>query len=115
MSNRNLARLTSRSVAAASVFGALGEPTRLSLVVKLSDGSRRSIAQLTEGKALTRQAISKHLRVLQDADVVVSERSGRESLFALNRASLQDIQAYVELLSQRWDESLARLQAFVEK
>ena len=65
----------------APVFAALGDETRLSLVAKLCGGKPRSISQLTEGSRLTRQAITKHLRVLERAGIVHSLRTGRESLF----------------------------------
>ncbi|MEP6633110.1 MAG: metalloregulator ArsR/SmtB family transcription factor [Luteimonas sp.] len=96
------------------MFAALGDPTRLALLAKLSDGTCWSIVQLTEGGTLTRQAISKHLRVLEDADVVSSLRSGRESLYALNPKPIDDARRYIELVSERWDSSLSRLKSFVE-
>jgi DNA-binding transcriptional ArsR family regulator len=108
-------RIARRSAEAATVFAALGDPTRLALVARLCDGSRRSIAQLSEGHALTRQAISKHLRVLESARVVRSKRSGRESLFVLNPQPIEDIRSYIELVSSQWDAALSRLKAFVEK
>lgn len=109
------ARLAKRLPAAAMVFAALGDPTRLALVTRLCDGSRRSIAQLTHGVPLTRQAISKHLRVLEDARVVSSQRSGRESLYVLNPEPIDDIMSYIELVSSQWDRALSRLKSFVEK
>jgi DNA-binding transcriptional ArsR family regulator len=115
MANSAQARLTRRVPAAAAVFAALGDPTRLTLVTRLCDGSQRSIAQLTEGVPLTRQAVSKHLRVLEDAQVVSSRRAGRESLYALNPAPLEDIRRYIELVSSQWDQALSRLKSFVEK
>jgi DNA-binding transcriptional ArsR family regulator len=99
----------------ATVFAALGDPTRLALVTRLCDGSRCSIAQLSGGQPLTRQAISKHLRVLEDARVVRSERAGRENLFVLNPQPIADLKVYIELVSSQWDAALARLQSFVEK
>jgi DNA-binding transcriptional ArsR family regulator len=115
MSRNPLARLSRQSDATATVFAALGDSTRLSLVLSLSRGSRQSIAQLTESKPLTRQAISKHLRILESAGVVSSRREGRENLFTLNPAALDDLRSYVEQISEQWDASLARLKAFVEK
>lgn len=115
MSRSALARLTRKSAAAAVVFAALGDPTRLALVVQLSDGSRQSIAQLCDGHALTRQAISKHLRVLEDAGLVASLRAGRQSLFALNPRSLDEIRSYIAQVSDQWDASLSRLKSFVEQ
>ena len=115
MSRNSLARLTRQSVGTATVFAALGDSTRLLLVLSLSRGNRQSIAQLTESKPLTRQAVSKHLRILESAGVVSSRREGRENLFALNPRALDELRSYVEQISDQWDASLARLKAFVEK
>ena len=71
------------------VFAALGDRTRLHLVDRLSDGRARSIADLTEGAAITRQAVTKHLRVLERAGVVEAERVGRESRFVLRPAPIR--------------------------
>ncbi len=115
MASSAQARIARQSANAATVFAALGDPTRLALVARLCDGSRRSIAQLCDGQSLTRQAISKHLRVLEGARVVRSERAGRESLFVLNPKPIEDIRSYIELVSSQWDTALSRLKAFVEK
>ena len=56
----------------ACAFAALGDETRLSLVAKLCAGQPRSISQLAEGSKLTRQAITKHLRVLERVEIVHS-------------------------------------------
>ncbi len=69
----------------APIFAALGDRTRLALLGKLADGQARSIAALSTDTALTRQAITKHLHVLQDAGLVASLRVGRESRFAARR------------------------------
>ena len=98
----------------ASVFAALGDETRLSLIAKLSNGSPQSISRLAEGSTLTRQAITKHLRVLEDARVVHSVRVGRESLFELRPEPLRDLQSYLERVSDQWEDALARLKSFVE-
>ena len=101
--------------AAAPVFAALGDRTRLRILAKLSGGSSHSIARLTEGSSLTRQAISKHLRVLQRASLVRGVRRGRETLFQLNTEPLDHARRELERISQKWDEALARLKALVEK
>ena len=98
----------------APVFAALGDETRLALVAKLCAGQPRSISQLTEGSHLTRQAITKHLRVLQNAGVVHSVRTGRESRFAFNPESMEEIKKYLDLVSEQWDQALSRLKSFVE-
>jgi DNA-binding transcriptional ArsR family regulator len=99
----------------APVFAALGDRTRLALVAKLSDGDLHSISELTQGMRLTRQAITKHLRVLEHAGMVCCTRRGRESLFAFNPEPLQKAKGYLESVSEEWDQSLARLKVFVEE
>src|SRR5205823_11206146 len=98
----------------ASLFAALGDETRLALINKLAKGRPHSIARLTKGSKLTRQAVTKHLRVLENAGVVRSVRDGRESLFALNPKPLEYANAYLNHVSEQWDQALDRLQALVE-
>ncbi|MBZ9604950.1 ArsR/SmtB family transcription factor [Phyllobacterium chamaecytisi] len=98
----------------ASLFAALGDRTRLSLLTKLSDGQARSIAGLSAGTDLTRQAITKHLRVLEEAGLVISSKVGRESQFAFRPEPIGEIRAYLDSVSQQWGDALSRLRAFVE-
>jgi DNA-binding transcriptional ArsR family regulator len=105
----------SRLRRAAPIFAALGDQTRLALLTKLSGGSPFSIARLTEGAAVTRQAITKHLRVLQHAGLVRGVRRGRERLFELEPEPLVEAQHALKTISRQWDEALARLKAFVER
>ena len=99
----------------APVFAALGDQTRLALLAQLSRESRCSIARLTEGSPLTRQAITKHLRVLQSAGLVRGVRRGRENLFELEPEPLDEARRALEGISRQWDEALARLKSFVER
>jgi DNA-binding transcriptional ArsR family regulator len=99
----------------APVFAALGDETRLSLVAKLADGRPYSISQLTAGTRLTRQAITKHLRVLENAGMVRHARLGRERRFEFNPRSMEGIRDYLEGVSAQWDDALSRLKLFVEK
>jgi DNA-binding transcriptional ArsR family regulator len=99
----------------AARFAALGDEMRLALVTKLSQGSPYSIAQLTEGSKLTRQAITKHLRVLERAGMVRCSRAGRESRFELNPKPIVEMAEYLKIVSAEWDDALARLKTFVEK
>ena len=100
--------------ARASVFAALGDETRLSVLARLSEGKPQSISRLTRGTELTRQAVTKHLRVLEGAGVVRSVRSGRESLFALEPLRIAEVRDYLDQVSRQWDDALARLKAHVE-
>ena len=99
----------------ALVFAALGDETRLALVAKLTGGEPRSISHLTAGSKLTRQAITKHLRVLETAGVVRGLREGRESLFELDPRPIEGLRKYLESVSEQWDQALSRLKAFVER
>ena len=99
----------------AAVFAALGDETRLGLLAKLTNGEPLSIARLTEGSKLTRQAVTKHLRVLEEVGVVFSVKAGRESRFALDPRPIVGAQEYLEHVSRQWDTALARLKALVEE
>lgn len=96
------------------VFAALGDRTRLSLMEKLSDGRPRSIARLSEGTTLTRQAIRKHLGVLEDVGLVASARHGRESRYELRPESIDSVAEYLEGVRRQWADALQRLRAHVE-
>jgi DNA-binding transcriptional ArsR family regulator len=99
----------------ASVFAALGDETRLRLVSRLSDDGPMSIASLTAGFAITRQAITKHLRVMETAGLVSSRQRGRETIWRLEQKRLEDALRYLRLISAQWDEALGRLKRFVER
>src|SRR5579885_3369568 len=98
----------------APVFAALGDATRLALVARLSAGEPCSIAALSRGSRLTRQAITKHLRVLEKVGIVHGVHRGRERLFALDTRPLAGARTYLDQVSAQWDRALARLKAFVE-
>ena len=98
----------------APVFAALGDETRLLLVSKLCGGEARSISELTAGSKLTRQAITKHLRMLERAKIVHSVPTGRERLFAFDPEPMERAREYLDRVSEQWDLALLRLKAFVE-
>lgn len=99
---------------AAPVFAALGDATRLALMNRLSTGRPHSIAQLTLGLPVTRQAVTKHLEVLSHAGLVRDFRQGRERLWQPEAKRLDEARLYLDTISERWDEALARLKKFVE-
>jgi DNA-binding transcriptional ArsR family regulator len=103
-----------RKLGPAQVFAALGDVTRLSLVQKLSSGAPLSISQLTAGSRLTRQAVTKHLGVLESVGVVHGVRAGREKRFAFDPGPVDQMKKYLEFVSLRWEEGLGRLKKFVE-
>jgi DNA-binding transcriptional ArsR family regulator len=99
----------------APIFAALGDPTRLSLLAKLSDGRLRSIADLSSDAAISRQAVTKHLNVLEQAGLVKSSRVGRESRYAFRPEPIESLKDYLDGVSRQWDDALGRLKSFVEK
>lgn len=96
------------------VFAALGDETRLALIAKLCGGQQHSISQLTKGSNLTRQAITKHLRVLESAGIVRCVRRGRESRFLFDPQPVEEMREYLDYVSGQWDRTLSRLKSFVE-
>ena len=98
----------------AAVFAALGDPTRLAIVNRLGVEGSASIVGLTEGADMSRQAVTKHLYVLEKAGLVTCVRRGRTSLWTLKRQKLEAARAALDAISRQWDEALARLRALVE-
>ena len=98
----------------ALVFSALGDDTRLGLVDRLCRQGPLSITRLTAGSAVTRQAVTKHLRVMQAAGLVNCSRQGREQIWQLEHARIEEARRYLDTISRQWDEALVRLRAFVE-
>jgi DNA-binding transcriptional ArsR family regulator len=96
------------------IFAALGDNTRLDLMLMLVAGVGRSITQLTAGTRSSRQAVTKHLRVLESAGLVRRTRRGRETMFEPRPGSLDEARRSLNLISKLWDNALARLKAFVE-
>jgi DNA-binding transcriptional ArsR family regulator len=99
----------------AAVFAALGDETRLSLLNRLSSEGPLSITRLTEGAGVTRQAITRHLDVLQSAGLAVSRREGRERVWAMNPRKLKTASRSLEEISAQWDAALERLRKLVEE
>jgi DNA-binding transcriptional ArsR family regulator len=104
-----------RRAEAAPVFAALGDATRLRLVARLCNDGPLSIAHLSDGEAVTRQAITKHLHALAGAGVVRSARQGRERIWELRPKRLETARRYLDEVSGQWDAALERLQRFVEE
>lgn len=100
---------------AAPLFAALGDPTRLHIVARLCAGGPLSIARLTEGSRVSRQAITKHLDALSEAGILRSERAGRERIWQLQPRRLAEVRRYLDQISEQWDQALGRLRALVEQ
>ncbi|BBD41024.1 transcriptional regulator (plasmid) [Aminobacter sp. Y103A] len=105
----------SDGIESAPVFSALGDVTRLELVSRLSDGQQHSITELAEGLKLTRQGVTKHLRVLKQAGIVHSKRIGRETRFTIKPDPISKARDFLARASLQWDQNIGRLKAFVEE
>lgn len=115
MSARPLSVRPKNVRASAPIFAALGDETRLRLVARLVTDGPLSIARLTAGTDVTRQAVTKHLHVLAGAGLVRGTRQGRERRWALEPEQLQEARRYLDLISRQWDEALGRLKMSVER
>jgi DNA-binding transcriptional ArsR family regulator len=100
--------------ASAPLFAALGDETRIALVQRLCARGPASLVELSEGAAVTRQAITKHMRVLEDAGLVESTRRGRASIWEFKPKRLDEAHRALEAIARQWDAALERLKAFVE-
>ncbi len=100
--------------AARPIFAALGDDARLRMVTRLSSEGPMSIVRLSHGSGLTRQAITKHLRVLARVGLVQNARRGRESLWTLDPRPLDTARTSLDEISHQWDAALERLKTFVE-
>ena len=103
-----------RAARPAPIFAALGDETRLGLVARLCRDGPLSISRLTDGSGVTRQAVTKHLRVLADAGLVRGSRLGRESSWTFEPDHIADARAFLDRISTQWDSALDRLAAIVE-
>jgi DNA-binding transcriptional ArsR family regulator len=99
---------------AAPLFAALGDETRLRLVTRLGSGEPLSISHLAEDSGLTRQAITKHLQVLEGVGLATSTRHGRECRWRLNAAQVREARRCLEVITSQWEEALGRLKASLE-
>ena len=109
-----LAAITRSSETLASVFAALGDPTRLKLIAVICAGGAFSIAQLTANTDISRQGVTKHLQVLADAGVVRDVRLGRERLWELDPKQIEQARHSLEVIGRQWEVALGNLKTFLE-
>ncbi len=103
-----------RFIESSALFAALGDPTRLRVVARLVEGGPQSITRLTEGTAVTRQAVTRHLLVLEEAGLVRGKRKGREHLWELEQERLDEMRRWLDIIDRQWDDALARLKTMLE-
>jgi len=103
-----------KRISSAQLFAALGDETRLGLVARLCANGPLSITELSAGSGVTRQGITKHLRVMERSGLARSNRRGRESVWEVDLRRMEEAQRYLREISTQWDKALARLQKFVK-
>jgi len=97
-----------------SLFAALADPMRRSLLVNLAEHSPRTATQLAQEYPITRQGILKHLTILEDAGLVAVHQAGREKRYTLMPEPLEELEQWIEDIGAKWDERLLRLKTWLE-
>lgn len=96
------------------VFRALADPTRREIISMLADGAR-PIGDIADAFAMTRPAIAKHLRILEEGGVISVFPKGRERINQLNPEALKTAAQWLNYFERFWDDRLAKLKEVVEK
>ncbi len=104
-----------RTASAGPVFAALGDDTRLGIVARLGARGPQSITQLADAAPVSRQAVRKHLRALEEAGLAAGRRQGREHVWRLRPEGLALAQRYLDEISGQWDAAIGRLRRLVEE
>lgn len=100
---------------ARDVFSAIADPSRRELIRILAEEGEKPLHELTPQFQIGRTAVSKHLTILKEADLVRARKVGRETRFRLNAAPLKEIQDWVEDFSRFWRTNMLRLQQLSEE
>ncbi len=107
--------MSPRRDAAGPVFAALADPTRRHLVRHLAEGGEATATELADILPITRQAVSKHLALLEQAGLVAATRQGREVRYRLSTPPLAEAMEWMAAVGARWDERLAALDRHVRR
>ena len=105
---------TSRLTKTAPIFAALGDPVRLAMIARLCRDGPLPTIRLKQGTPVSRQGVTKHLRMLEDAGLVQSQRVGRDRLWQIETRQLTEVRRFLDQISAQWDLTLERLRRFVE-
>ncbi|HBT72095.1 MAG TPA: transcriptional regulator [Lysinibacillus sp.] len=96
------------------VFQAIADPTRRNILQILA-ASDRPISNISEHFAISRTAVVKHLKILEQAELISAEKKGREKIYTLHSERLQEIEDWLQYFHLFWDNKLVQLQRMVEE
>ena len=97
------------------VYDAIADPTRRKLLRMLADVEELPLHEITVHFQMGRTAVSKHLAILKDADLVIARKVGRETRYRLNPTPLKEIQDWVSFYEGFWKERIAKLNLLLEE
>ena len=100
---------------AADVHGAIADPTRRALLLRLADEGERNVTELLKPFSISQPAVSKHLRILREAGLVRSRKEGRLRLYEVEANRLRQVFDWVSHFEQYWDEQLDALGDYLDK
>jgi DNA-binding transcriptional ArsR family regulator len=95
-------------------FSALGDPTRRDILRRLSKGPA-SISELSGPIGISLTGVMKHVRILEEAKLVTTEKIGRTRECRLGPDDMRDVTRWIEANRQRWERRLDRLGALIER
>src|ERR1700709_2424103 len=96
------------------LFGALSDPTRRAIVMRLSNGEA-SVGELAKPFEMALPSLMKHIRILESSGLVASEKTGRVRTCSLQTEALATVEVWLEAQREIWELRLDRLELFVEK
>ena len=97
------------------VYIAIADPTRRELLRLLADAEELPLHELTSHFNMGRTAVSKHLTILKEAQLVTDRKVGRETRYRLNAAPLQEIQDWVSFYEKFWNEKVMLLKKLLSE
>ena len=97
-----------------STFSALSDPTRRAILERLGEGSA-SISELAEPAGMSLTGLKKHVRILEDAELVTTEKRGRTRHCRLGPKGLEDVSQWLESYRRDWDARFDRLEQIIER
>jgi DNA-binding transcriptional ArsR family regulator len=96
------------------LFSALADPTRRSIIELLANNGQMSATDIFDNFNLTNPAVSQHLKVLREAELVQMEKSAQKHLYSLNQKTMHSLENWIKQTTQHWDERFEQLDSILE-